>query len=325
MDRNNGDARIVYLGTPAMSAVVLRHLVEKGFNIVGVVSQPDAPKGRDRRPSPSPVSAAALELGIPLHRPERLNRDYSFIEDLKPDLLLTFAFGQILSSKVLALSSSYAPLNIHASDLPLLRGASPIQTALIQGLDSTAVCLMEMVREMDAGRVFARVPVAIAPQDNCTTLSDKVVQASVELVDKYLPEYLEHWLEGVAQDPEKVTFCTVFKARDEYLDPGLTPEEFIGRVRGFALTPGAFLELESGLRIKVFEAHPSDVRGEEGRILEASGDRIILGVRGGSVNLTSVQKPGKRAMSARDFNNGTRDLKGQRVLPVDEVFEESRD
>ena len=124
--------RIVFLGTPSMSAYVLEGMINAGFNIVAVISQEDKEVGRKKVLTPSKVSEVALKYGIPLYRPHKLNKEYDFLVDLKPDLLLTFAYGQIISTKVLALSR-FKPLNLHASLLPKYRGAAPLQYALRNG------------------------------------------------------------------------------------------------------------------------------------------------------------------------------------------------
>ena len=322
---NYQDVRIVFLGTPQIAAEGLTHLLDRGFKVVGVVSQPDACQGRGRTLVPSPVSQVALARNIPLHRPIKLNRDFSFVENLHPDLLLTYAFVQILSSKVLALSKSYAPLNIHASDLPDLRGASPMQTALLRGDTHTAVCLMEMVKAMDAGRVFARVGIDIAPSMNFTALAAAVSHAADQLIDQYLPQYLAGTLKGEPQDETKVTICHMFSKSDEYLDPALTPAQFVNRVRAFSLKPGAFFVLEDGTQIKVYQAQVSNLAGEEGRIICADHGRLTVAVKGGSVDLLNVQKQGKKAMSIKDFLNGNRHLQNLRVKAVAEVFPPEED
>ena len=133
---------IIFLGTPQMSADLLEEIIKDNkYKVVGVISQPDKPLGRKKILTPSPVSMVALKYNIPLHRPEKLNNDYEFIERLQPDLLLTFAYGQLISTKVLSLSK-YQALNLHGSLLPKYRGAAPIQYALKNGDKKTGVCLM---------------------------------------------------------------------------------------------------------------------------------------------------------------------------------------
>lgn len=138
---------IIFLGTPQMSADLLEEIIKDNkYKVVGVISQPDKPLGRKKILTPSPVSMVALKYNIPLHRPEKLNNDYEFIERLQPDLLLTFAYGQLISTKVLSLSK-YQALNLHGSLLPKYRGAAPIQYALKNGDKKTGVCLMAMVKK----------------------------------------------------------------------------------------------------------------------------------------------------------------------------------
>ena len=137
--------RIIFLGTPEISAKLLEGLIKNNFNIVGVVTKEDKIRGRGNKIEPSPVALVADKYHIPVHKPHRLNTDYQFIEDLKPDLLLTFAYGQIIKEDILTLSR-YKPLNLHASILPKYRGAAPIQYALKNGDDITGVSLMEMVK-----------------------------------------------------------------------------------------------------------------------------------------------------------------------------------
>ena len=148
------EKRIVFLGTPEISTDLLKGMVEQGFHIVGVVTKEDKVRGRNNKIEESPVAKMARELNIPVHKPHRLNKDFDFIKALEPDLLLTFAYGQLISDEVLALSKE-KPLNVHASLLPKYRGAAPIQYALRDGEEKTGVSLMEMVHEMDAGDVYA--------------------------------------------------------------------------------------------------------------------------------------------------------------------------
>ncbi len=318
-----GKARIVFLGSPEISAAALRALVANGFNIVGVVSQPDSPKGRSKIPTPSPVAQAALALGLPLHRPVRLNKDYGFVAELKPDLLLTYAYGQLLSSRVLALSANFPPLNVHASDLPRLRGASPIQTALLENDTATAVCLMEMVKAMDAGRVFVRTSIAIAPEDDFGSLSAKVSATAINLLIDKLPEYLSGELVGVAQDESKVTVCHILGKEETLLSGEDTVQSFIGKTRAFAPKPGAFMVLPGLLRIKVLKAEPV-VGGHydivPGHIVQATGSDLVIAVSDGCVRLLTVQKEGKKALAVKAFLNGERNLAGQRLLQRAEVL-----
>lgn len=304
--------KIVYLGTPEISANALKGLIESNlFDIVGVVTKPDQPVGRKMIMTPSPVALVAREYNIPLHKPIKLNKDYEFIEKLKPDLLLTFAYGQIISTKVLALSK-YKPLNVHASLLPKYRGAAPIQYAIKDGEKVTGVSLMEMVKEMDAGDVYATVKVDIDNNDNYTSLAQKVSKAGLELLINYLPKYFNNELVGVNQDESKVTFCPSIKKEEEHLDLNLSPNQFVNYVRALSETPGAYLILDNQ-PFKIFKARVKEYVDNNvalGTIVNADKKGLIIKVNGGEVYLDEVQKAGKKKIDYKSFVNGEKNILG---------------
>jgi len=304
------DVRIVFLGTPQLAAEGLKTLIKNGFNIVGVVSQPDsASKNHSNILIPSPVSKVAIENNIPLHRPIKLNKDYEFIANLNPDILLTYAFGQILSTNVLNLSINYPPLNVHASDLPKLRGASPIQSALLEGMDYTAVDLMEMVKEMDAGRVFYSKKIKIEKNDNCTSLTEKVSKTAKEVLLEGLPLYLENQLIGVEQDASLATFCHTFSSADYILKPSFDGNKCINIIRAFSMKPGAYIQLDNGEKIKIFSAEfeESNDNISPGSII-VNKKGIKLRFFDGYIIPNQLQKDGKRMMDSKAFANGAQSL-----------------
>ncbi|MBP3713045.1 MAG: methionyl-tRNA formyltransferase [Bacilli bacterium] len=306
------DKKIIFLGTPDMSAYVLQGMVKAGFNIVGVITQEDKPRGRKKILSPSPVAIKGEELGLKVYKPHRLNKDFDFIKELEPDLLLTFAYGQIISTEVLSLSK-YPPLNLHASILPKYRGAAPIQYALKNGDKETGVSLMEMVKEMDAGDVFACEKLDILKEDNYSSLCEKIQELSLNMAIKYLPLFFENKLERVCQDPFKVTFCPSIKKEEEHLDLNLSNEDFINVVRSLSFTPGGYLintKDESIIKIYACSNYSSAIEGEVGQIIKASKKDLILQLKNGQIKIDLIQKPGKKMMSATDFNNGNRDFEG---------------
>lgn len=310
MDRKRG--RIAYLGTPEISAALLSALVAEGFDVVGVVTRPDAPKGRGEKSSPSPVGRVALQLGLPLHRPEKLNRDYAALAEWKPDLLLTFAYGQILSSKVLALSK-LPPLNVHASLLPKLRGASPIQSALLEGDVKTGVCLMEMAKEMDAGKVYAKAEIDIRPEMNFTSLEAAVCKKAIELVVENLPLYLAGKLSGVPQDESKATYCHPIEKRDMWIDLSAPPSKVVDLVRAFSCKPGAYVKLEDGQPLKILQVKASSKAVPQGRLV-ATKDGLFLGLREGSVEVSLLQRAGKKPCDGSSYANGMG--KGRAIMVV---------
>ncbi len=298
--------RIIFLGTPEISAKLLEGLIKNNFNIVGVVTKEDKIRGRGNKIEPSPVALVADKYHIPVHKPHRLNTDYQFIEDLKPDLLLTFAYGQIIKEDILTLSR-YKPLNLHASILPKYRGAAPIQYALKNGDDITGVSLMEMVKEMDAGDVYAIEYIPIFMTDNYTSLSQKVADAALFLAVNKLPEYFKGNLKPTKQNEKKVTFSPSIKKEEEHLNLNASPIDFINQVRSLSYKPGGYLFLNDEI-LKIYQAeyYSDKVESEVGKIVLAKKKKIILQLSKGQVNLLELQKPGKKMMDSNNFNNGNK-------------------
>ncbi len=301
--------RIVYLGTPEISATVLKGLVENGFNIVGVITKEDKIRGRNNKVEESPVAKMAHELSLPLHKPHRLNKDFDILKEWKPDLLLTFAYGQIISDEILSMAT-YKPLNLHASLLPKYRGAAPIQYALRNGDKETGVSLMEMVHALDAGDVYSRIITEIHPDDNYTTLSNRLAIDALKLAVEALPKYFNHELVGIKQDESLVSVCPTIKKEEEHLNLYSDPTSFINQVRSLSLTPGGYLLLDDEI-IKIYSAsYCNDNPGEVGKIILAHKKQIILQLEKGQVYLNLLQRPGKKMMSASDFNNGVHNFEG---------------
>ena len=301
--------RIVFLGTPDISAFVLKGLVENGFNIVGVVTKEDKIRGRNNKVEESPVAKMAHELSLPVHKPHKLNKDFEILKEWKPDLLLTFAYGQIISDEILSLGT-YKPLNLHASLLPKYRGAAPIQYALRNGDTETGVSLMEMVHQLDAGDVYSRIITEIKPEDNYTTLSNRLAEDALKLAVDALPKYFKNELVPVKQDESLVSICPTIKKEEEHLNLYSDPTSFINQIRSLSLTPGAHLLFNDEI-IKIYSAsYYSDETGEVGKIVLAHKKQIILQLEKGRVLLTLLQRPGKKMMSASDFNNGVHNFEG---------------
>lgn len=305
--------KIVFLGTPSISAYLLEYMINNGFNIVAVISQEDKPQGRKMVLTPSEVSKVALKYNIPLYRPVKLNQDYSYLEEIQPDLLLTFAYGQIISTKVLGLSK-YKPLNIHASLLPKYRGASPIQACLYNGEEKTGISLMEMVKQLDAGDIYAKEELEIANEDNYSSLQDKLKVLACNMVSKYLPLYFENKLEPVKQDESKVVFTHLISKEDEHLDLNKNPNDFVNQVRSLSFIPGGYLYLNDA-KLKIYQASVYNLEnlGEIGEIVIANKKEIVLQVNGGTIKLEILQKPGKNRMSNIDFYNGNKDILGAKL------------
>ena len=298
------DKKIAFLGTPDISAHVLEGLVRNGMNVVLAVTKEDKVRGRGNKVDEAPVAKMAHSLGIPCFKPHRINKDHDFLKEYQPDLLLTFAYGQILSEEVLGMGK-LRPLNLHASLLPKYRGAAPIQYALRNGDRRTGVTLMEMVKAMDAGDIYAQEELDILPEDDYTTLSERLSDLALGMALKYLPLYFEGKLDPRKQEESLVSFCPTIKKEEEKLLLDQTPEAFVNQVRSLSREPGGYLELD-GEAIKIFRAEKIDdsVSAPVGTILRAHKKDILLQLGKGVVNLRMLQRPGKKRLSSSDFNNG---------------------
>ena len=212
MDYNQ---RIVFMGTPEIAANVLQALIENEYNIVGVIAQPDKPIGRKKILEPVPTKKVALKHGIPVFQPYKIKLDYEFLKELKPDLIITLAYGQIVPQGVLDIPP-LGCINLHGSLLPKYRGAAPIQYAIKNGDKITGVTLMEMIDKMDAGKMYAKKTIAISDDDNSSSLFNKIGECAKELILETLPLYLEGKLNGEEQDESLVSFCPTIKPEEEH-------------------------------------------------------------------------------------------------------------
>ncbi|MBQ2069660.1 MAG: methionyl-tRNA formyltransferase [Bacilli bacterium] len=306
------EIRIVYMGTPEISASVLSFLLEKEVNIVAVVSNEDRPKGRKGILEPTPVKSVALKYGIPVYQPHRIKEDYEFLKEIEFDCILTMAYGQIVPEGLLSLAK-YGAYNLHGSLLPKYRGAAPMQRAIIDLEEKTGVTLMEMVKEMDAGRMYAKKEIALDETVNYSSLSEKVAKASAELVFENLLDVVNKDNEGERQDEKEVTFAAKITPEEEHLDIDLDVDHLLGYIRGLSLTPGGYFLLE-GKKLKVFKAHKvsEESIGEIGEFVPTKKE-LLLQAKGGVISLDEVQPEGKKPMDARSFLNGAPWIAGKRI------------
>ena len=305
------DYRIVYMGTPKISAQILEKMIEDGFNIVAVIAQEDKPVGRKGVLEPVPTKQVALAHNIPVYQPHRIRKEYEFVKDLKPDLILTMAYGQIVPHELLVIPK-LGCLNLHGSLLPKLRGAAPIQRAILNGDTVTGVTLMEMVDEMDAGKMFAKEACAITDEDTTTSLQQKIVECAVKLVEEKLPLYLDGKLPGEEQDPKEVTFADKIQPEDEKVSFKLATHKFIRYVHALSEEPGAYVYLDD-LKLKLFRVHyvNKETNNPVGTLLIVKGTYIQL--KDGVIQVDEIQLEGKKKMDGKSFANGSQKLH-QKIL-----------
>ena len=298
--------KIVFMGTPDFSVPVLRQIIKDGYEVIGVVTQPDRPVGRKKVLMPPPVKVEAIKQGIPVYQPEKIRQEEELakILALEPDLIVTAAFGQILPKKLLD-APKYRCINVHASLLPELRGGAPIHYAIMQGKKKTGVTIMYMVEKLDAGDILTSVEVPISEDDNVGTLFEKLSSAGAELLSETLPLLLTGRLTPKPQNEAEATFATNIKREQEQIDWEKTGEEIYNHIRGLNPWPVAFTTLE-GQVVKIWQSEKvTGLKSEPGTILKIESDGFTVGTGNGTaIKIIELQPSGKTKMSSEQFLRG---------------------
>ncbi|WP_338555821.1 methionyl-tRNA formyltransferase [Paenibacillus sp. KS-LC4] len=324
--------RIVFMGTPEFAVPSLQLLINNGYEVVAVVTQPDRPKGRKRTLTPPPVKEAALALGLPVLQPERM-RSSEAVEALaqyRPDLIVTAAYGQILPKAVLELPR-LGCINVHGSLLPRYRGGAPIQRAIINGETVTGVTIMYMAEGLDTGDMISKVEVAITDEDTSGSLFEKLSAAGAELLEQTLPAIISGAAARVEQQHELATYAPNLSREDERIDWAKSARQIYNQVRGLSPMAGAFTYLNGEL-FKVWAcAKPAEPSSTDraaaalpGTVREASGAGIAVQTGAGVIVLTQIQPAGKKAMSAADWLKGSRLAEGTVFGEANEISGEDQ-
>ena len=299
--------RIVFMGTPDFAAASLQKLIEESFDVVGVFTQPDKPKGRGMELSFSPVKEVALSAGIPVYQPEKMRDGTALaqIRALQPDVLVVVAYGRILPDEILAVPPLGA-INVHGSLLPKYRGAAPIQWAVLNGDTVTGVSTMYLASEMDSGDVIYSEETAIGEKETAGELFDRLMVMGAELLVRTLRDVEAGMAPRQAQDPDKASYVHTL---DKSLCPinwNRTPREVSKWIYGLQPWPVATMELE-GKTYRVFAAEYSSSHTEKapGCVVSAGEQGIEMACANGeTLYITELQAPGKKRMRAADFLRG---------------------
>ncbi|MEK3863639.1 methionyl-tRNA formyltransferase [Paenibacillus sp. FSL H7-0716] len=300
--------KIVFMGTPAFAVPSLQMLVDEGYEVVAVITQPDRPQGRKKILAPSPVKEAALALGLPVLQPERMRRPEAVAElaAYEPDLIVTAAYGQILPKAVLELPRNGC-VNVHGSLLPKYRGGAPIQRSIINGEKVTGVTLMYMAEGLDTGDMISRVEVAIEDEDTSGILFEKLSLAGRDLLKSEMPRLVSGKVQAVQQDDSEATYAPNLNREDERLDWNASSRDNYNRIRGLVPFSGAFTfwngETFKAWASKLPEAQKAS-DSAPGTVLSVTEQGVEVKTGDGSLLLTTVQPAGKKAMSAADFSRG---------------------
>lgn len=242
--------RIVFMGTASFSLAVLKMLIEEDYNIVGVVTQPDRYVGRKKVLTMPDVKVEALKYDIPVIQPARIKEDYQAVADLKPDLIITAAYGQIVPQAVLDIPR-LGCINVHASLLPLYRGGAPVHQAIIDGQEKTGVTIMYMVKKMDAGDMIAQKETPILEEDTVGILYDRLSDLGAKLLKETLPDILKGTNQRIPQDENLVTYAPTLSREDERLDWNMSARQVYNKVRGTNPWPGSYTTYQ-GKTVKIW-------------------------------------------------------------------------
>lgn len=304
---------LLLMGTPELARDVFQAIHQAGYNIVGLVCQPDTEVGRERILTKPPTKLWAEANGIPVFQPEKIRLDHHFLDQLDIDFILTLAYGQIVPQAVLD-KPHFGAFNFHGSLLPKYRGASPLRFALIHQEEVTGMSLMKMVLAMDAGPVYAMKRMTILPDDNYTSLLQRFSPFTIQFALQTLPRLFGGELSPVAQVEKDVTFAPMITKDDEHLKLALPLPQLLGWIRGLAERPGGYVMSEEK-KLKILQA--SVVAPTEnhpiGTLIKVDHQGVHLQVLGGVISLDMVQIEGKGKMSGQVFGNGHRHLFSTRI------------
>jgi methionyl-tRNA formyltransferase len=311
--------RIIFMGTAELSCASLEKLAGT-FSVVAVVTQPDKPKGREMKLQFSPVKILAGKLQLPVLQPAKA-RDEQFISGLrglKPDLIVVVAYGQILPQAILDLPK-FGCLNVHTSLLPKYRGASPIQSAILNGDAETGATIMKMDAGLDTGEIISQLRTPISPEDNSQTLHDKLAQLGAELLAETIPDYVAGTILPQPQPAEGASYAAKIKKEDGEIDWSEPAEKILNRLRAFTPWPGAFTFLRNAEHrsagramlgaskpqmLKIWKAEVVEKSGPAGEILFADKNGIVVACGKNALRILELQREGGRRLSASEFLAG---------------------
>lgn len=304
--------RIVYMGTPDFAVYPLKALVESGHKVSLVISQPDKAKGRSNKLVPTPVKAAATELGIDVFQPEKIKEEASVarIKKCKPDVIVVAAYGQILPESILNIPE-YGCINIHASLLPKYRGAAPIEWSIIDGCDKTGVTTMYMEKGLDTGDMIEKAEVAIEPDDTGETLHDKLALCGAGLIISTLKALEDNTAVRTKQDDSESSYAHMLTKELGKLDFNMPAVKLERLIRGLIPWPCAYTRID-GKNVKILKARVADETnatyqtGTPGEIIEVTKKTFTVKCKEGALTVLSLQPEGKKVMDTVSFLNGNK-------------------
>ena len=297
--------KIVYMGTPEFSVGPLKELVNN-YDVELVVTQPDKLVGRKKILTPSKVKEFALEKGLEIFQPIKIREDYQKIIDIKPDLIVTCAYGQIIPKEVIDFPK-YGCINIHASLLPEYRGGAPIHHAVIDGKDKTGITIMFMNEKMDEGDILYQKEIEITNEDNTSSMFEKLSKLGSEMIREFIPKLLSNDFERIKQDNNKATYAYNITKEDEKIDFNDSSINIFNKIRGLSEIPGGYALLNNK-RVKIFNSRiGNNSKGVPGEIINIYDDGIGVSTKDSEIILTDIQIEGKVREKVKEYLNGIQD------------------
>lgn len=296
--------RIIFMGTPEFACPTLGTLIERGEQVIAVVTQPDRPKGRGQQTLPPPVKLLAEQHGIPVFQPVKVRHPDAIeeIRSLEPDLIVVVAFGQILPKALLEIPK-YGCINVHASLLPRYRGAAPLNWCIINGESETGVTTMMMDVGLDTGDMLLKKSTPIDPDEDTRSLHDRMSQVGAELLAETLDQLVAGGLIPEKQDDALTCYAPMLKKEDGQIDWSKDAASIKNLVRGMTPWPGAFSYLDEKL-LKVYRVDSASGSGNPGEVLTAGRDGIEVACGEGSIIIHELQLEGKKRLPAAEFLAG---------------------
>lgn len=299
--------RIMFMGTPEISATCLRELIASDNEIVAVVTGKDKPRGRGNVMTPTAVKALALEHSLPVYTPDSLKgEDFSaLLEEINPDLIAVVAYGKILPKNVLDFPK-FGCINVHVSLLPKYRGAAPMQRAIINGESETGVTIMYMAEGVDTGDIIATETFAIGPEDDFEAIHDRSAEAGAKLLVKTITNLADGTATRTPQDDAFATYAAKIEKEDCKIDFSRSAKVLDCAIRGVTPIPGAFAYLR-GKMLKMYKATPVEGKGTPGEVIALDPKGVgsfTVACGEGALKISGVIPEGKGEMSAGDFIRG---------------------
>ncbi len=315
---------IIFMGTPDFAVTSLKTLVSSGKSVRTVITQPDRPRGRGKTTLPSPVKAAALEMGIKVYQPEKIKEPefIDIIRLIKPDLIVVVAFGQILPKAVLDLPK-FGCINVHASILPKYRGAAPIQRAIMNGETETGISIMRMDQGLDTGDILAQETVGILSEESFGSLHDRLSIIGAKLLLDTVTQMECKELESVPQDNDEMTYASPINPRDQEIDWENSATGIKNIIRSLDPWPGAKTRLEEKL-LKIWSARvleEKEITGlglvsdnkNSGSIVNIDNKRLVVQCKGGFLELLEIQLQDSKRMTVSSYLRGNSVESGVRL------------